>query len=104
MKRSVFLFGALAAVLSAGTSADGYQHGWKVYEKPQPGQTYGGSEASPYGPGGSESYGPGGGKSYGPGGGKSYGPGGGRSYGPGGGQSYGPGGGKNIANPWGVAD
>jgi hypothetical protein len=72
--------------------ADGYQHGWKVYEKPQPGYTYGGVETNPYGPGG--------GMSYGPGGGQSYGPGGGKSYGPGGGNSYGPGGGKNIMNPW----
>jgi hypothetical protein len=70
----------------------GYQHGWKVYEKPQPGSIYGGAEINPYGPGGSQSYGPGGGRSYGPGG--------GRSYGPGGGKSYGLGGGKNLMNPW----
>jgi hypothetical protein len=82
----------------------GYQHGWKVYKKPQPGYTYGGVETNPYGPGGSKSYGPGGGKSYGPGGAKSYGPGGGKSYGPGGGNSYGPGGGKNPLNPWRVAN
>ena len=77
-----------------------YQHGWKNYEKPQPGYTYGSRETNPYGSGGSKSYGRGGGQSYGPGGGKSYGPGGGRSYGPGGGYSYGPGGGKNLTNPW----
>ena len=95
---------ALMACISATSTAAGYQHGWKVYEKPQPGFTYGGVEANPYGPGGSRSYGPGGGMSYGPGGGQSYGPGGGRSYGPGGGNSYGPGGGLNITNPWRVAD
>jgi hypothetical protein len=82
----------------------GYQHGWKVYEKPQLGYIYSGAEVNPYGPGGSKSYGPGGGRSYGPGGGRSYGPGGGRSYGPGGGNSYGPGGGKNLLNPWTVTE
>ena len=46
---------------SATATAAGYQHGWKIYEKPQPGFTYGGVEANPYGPGGSRSYGPGGG-------------------------------------------
>ena len=95
---------ALMACISATATAAGYQHGWKVYEKPQPGFAYGGVEANQYGPGGSRSYGPGGGMSYGPGGGQSYGPGGGRSYGPGGGNSYGPGGGLNITNPWRVAD
>jgi hypothetical protein len=74
----------------------GYQHGWKVYEKPQPGYSYGGTEVNPYGPGGSKSYGPGGGKSYGQGGGK--------SYGSGGANSYGTGGGKNPLNPWEVAE
>ena len=87
---------ALMACISATATAAGYQHGWKVYEKPQPGFTYGGVEANPYGPGGSRSYGPGGGMSYGPGG--------GQSYGPGGGNSYGPGGGLNITNPWRAAD
>jgi len=77
------------------TASPGYQHGWKVYERPQPGYTYRGAELNPYGPGGS--------KSYGPGGGRSYGPGGGMSYGPGGGMSYGPGGGRNPSNPWTVA-
>jgi hypothetical protein len=90
----------LLSGLSMSALADGYQHGWKVYQNPQPGATYGTIEANPYGPGGSKSYGPGGGMSYGPGGGQSYGPGGGRSYGPGGGNSYGPGGGKNPTNPW----
>lgn len=106
MKKLFFVFTLFVFVSLASTNAvaGGYQHGWKVYEKPQPGYTYGGVETNPYGPGGSKSYGPGGGKSYGPGGGKSYGPGGGRSYGPGGGESYGPGGGKNILNPWKVAD
>lgn len=85
-----------AALTSINVNADGYQHGWKVYEKPQSGHTYGGYETNPYGPGGSQSYGPGGGKSYSLGG--------GQSYGPGGGQSYGPGGGKNPSNPWNVAD
>ena len=91
------LFFALTTTLA---QAQGYQHGWKVYEKPQPGARYSPIETNPYGPGGSQSYGPGGGNSYGPGGGKSYGPGGGNSYGPGGGNSYGPGGGKNPSNPW----
>lgn len=95
----------LAALLLMGINvfADGYQSGWKVYEKPQSGVTYGGVEANPYGQGGSQSYGQGGGKSYGAGGGQSYGEGGGKSYGAGGGNSYGPGGGKNISNPWRVA-
>ena len=84
--------------------ADGYQVGWKVYERPQPGVSYGTVETNPYGPGGSQSYGPDGGKSYAPGGGQSYGEGGGKSYGPGGGNSYGEGGGKNPLNPWRVAD
>ncbi len=74
----------------------GYQHGWKVYENPQPGASYGGVETNLYGAGGS--------KSYGAGGGGSYGAGGGRSYGAGGGYSYGAGGGKNSSNPWRVAD
>ncbi|WP_143814895.1 hypothetical protein [Magnetofaba australis] len=93
----VFIGSALGAFLISNTvNAQGYQHGWKVYEKPQAGYTYGGIETNPYGPGGSLSYGPGGGQSYGPGG--------GQSYGPGGGQSYGPGGGLNPANPWSVSD
>lgn len=104
MKKMVLAISITAALVSMNAQADGYQHGWKVYEKPQPGYTYGGSEANPYGPGGSQSYGPGGGKSYGPGGGRSYGDGGGRSYGPGGGNSYGPGGGRDPLNRWGVAD
>ena len=79
---------AVAALASMNAHADGYQHGWKVYEKPQPGSTYGGVETNPYGPGGS----------------KSYGTGGGNSYGPGGANSYGPGGGKNPLNPWAPAD
>ena len=91
----------VVVVIASATFANAqYQHGWKVYEKPQPGYTYGGFETNPYGPGGSKSYGRGGGNSYGPGGGKSYGPGGGQSYGAGGANSYGPGGGKNILNPW----
>ena len=102
--KKAFIFGVLALSVSSTALAAGYQHGWKVYERPQPGATYGGFEANPYGPGGSKSYGPGGGRSYGPGGGRSYGPGGGMSFGPGGGQSYGPGGGKNLLNPWRVAD
>jgi uncharacterized membrane protein YgcG len=69
-------------------NAEGYQHGWKVYEKPQPGYTYGSVETNPYGQGGSQSYGQGGSK----------------SYGEGGGQSYGQGGGKNPSNPWRVKD
>jgi len=101
MKRLVFTV-LIAASINA--YADGYQHGWKVYDRPQPGSSYSGVETNPYGPGGSKSYGPEGGKSYGPGGGQSYGPGGGKSYGPGGGNSYGPGGGKNLSNPWRVAD
>lgn len=104
MKKIALIIAAGAALVSINANADGYQHGWKVYENPQPGYTYGGYETNPYGPGGSQSYGPGGGQSYGPGGGQSYGPGGGQSYGPGGGNSYGPGGGKNPLNPWRVAD
>jgi len=97
MKKGALVF-AVAALVSMNANADGYgyQHGWKVYERPQPSYTYGGVEINPYGPGGS--------KSYGSGGGKSYGSGGGRSYGPGGANSYGPGGGKNLMNPWSVAD
>lgn len=95
---------AVLVLMGVNGFAGGYQSGWKVYEKPQPGVSYGGSEINPYGPGGSQSYGQGGGKSYAPGGGQSYGEGGGKSYGTGGGNSYGPGGGKNIANPWKVAD
>jgi len=100
MKKMILVLAVGAVLTSVNVNADGYQHGWKSYEKPQSGYTYGGAEANPYGPGGSKSYGPGGGNSYGPGGGKSYGPGGGNSYGPGGGNSYGPGGGKNPSNPW----
>ncbi len=102
MKRIILIIGAL--FLSLSVNAEGYQSGWKVYDKPQPGVIYGGSEANPYGPGGSKSYGAGGGRSYGAGGGRSYGAGGGRSYGAGGGNSYGAGGGKNPSNPWRVAD
>ena len=90
----------ILATLTTGAVAEGYQHGWKVYERPQPGHTYGSFETNPYGPGGSKSYGPGGGKSYGQGGALSYGPGGGKSYGPGGALNYGPGGGLNFMNPW----
>ena len=81
--KSVFMIVVLI-VASATFAHAQYQHGWKNYEKPQPGYTYGTKETGPYGPGGSKSYGPGGGK----------------SYGPGGGNSYGPGGGKNPINPW----
>jgi hypothetical protein len=95
--KKIALVMAIGAVLAAmNVNADGYQHGWKMYEKPQLGDTYRDFETSPYGLGGS--------KSYGYGGGKSYGYGGGRSYGYGGGQSYGFGGGKNPHNPWRVAD
>lgn len=103
MKKIVYIFAAIVLV-GTNVSADGYQQGWKVYEKPQAGATYGGVETNPYGAGGSKSYGAGGGQSYGDGGGKSYGTGGGQSYGTGGGNSYGEGGGKNAANPWKVAD
>ena len=96
-----FILGLSTVILLSITAhAQGYQHGWKVYDKPQAGATYGAVETNPYGPGGSKSYGPGGGNSYGPGGGKSYGAGGGKSYGAGGGNSYGERGGKNVANPW----
>ncbi len=105
MKKVVLILTVGVALASVNVNAEeGYQHGWKVYEKRQSGSTYGGVETNPYGPGGSKSYGPGGGNSYGPGGGKSYAPGGGKSYGPGGGNSYSPGGGKNVLNPWSVAD
>ena len=103
--KNLTLFLAVGAVLvSMNANAEGYQHGWKVYEKPQPGATYGSVEANPYGQGGSKSYGAGGGQSYGAGGGQSYGAGGGKSYGEGGGNSYGQGGGKNPSNPWSVKD
>ena len=100
MRRTLFL--ATAALLAASNPDANaqYQQGWKNYEKPQPGVTYGTREVNPYGPGGSQSYGPGGGNSYAPGGGRSYGPGGGNSHGPGGANSYGPGGGKDPTNPW----
>lgn len=104
MKKIALVLAFGAALTSINVKADGYQHGWKVYDKPQSGATYGGYETNPYGAGGSQSYGSGGGKSYGSGGGQSYGAGGGQSYGPGGGNSYGPGGGKNPSNPWTVAD
>lgn len=104
MRKSLLVMAVAAALVSANSHADGYQHGWKVYEKPQPGATYGTREINPYGPGGSKSYGEGGGRSYGAGGGRSYGEGGGRSYGAGGGRSYGEGGGRNPSNPWRVAD
>ena len=84
------------AFISISANAEGYQQGWKVYEKPQPGVSYGSTEINPYGAGGS--------KSYGAGGGKSYGAGGGNSYGAGGGNSYGAGGGKNPMNPWKVGE
>lgn len=104
MKRFAFVIVVGSALVSINASGEGYQHGWKVYEKPQSGATYGGRELNPYGAGGSKSYGEGGGQSYGAGGGRSYGEGGGRSYGTGGGNSYGEGGGKNPSNPWRVAD
>lgn len=65
---------------SITANAEGYQHGWKVYDKPQKGASYGSTEVNPYGAGGS------------------------KSYGAGGGNSYGAGGGKNISNPWKVAN
>ena len=88
MKKAVLIVVTVTALAGMNANAEGYQHGWKVYEKPQPGYTYGGIETNPYGQGGGQSYGPGGGK----------------SYGPGGGESYGTGGGKNVQNPWRVAD
>ena len=94
MKKIVSLF-ALTTLVSLNSNAV-YQHGWKVYDKPQPGYSYGSVEVNPYGRGGS--------KSYSSGGGRSYGAGGGRSYGAGGGNSYGIGGGKNFLNPWRVSD
>ena len=94
----------LLVLLGISANAKGYQHGWKVYEKPQAGHSYGSREINPYGKGGSKSYGEGGGRSYGKGGGNSYGEGGGKSYGKGGGNSYGKGGGKNPSNPWTVAN
>ena len=103
MKRLILVL-PLFVLLGISANAKGYQHGWKVYEKPQAGSSYGSREANPYGTGGSKSYGKGGGRSYGAGGGRSYGKGGGRSYGAGGGNSYGIGGGKNPSNPWSVAD
>ncbi len=103
MKKGIIVL-AVAAFASTTVNAEGYQHGWKVYDKPQPGYTYGGVETNPYGAGGSKSYGKGGGRSYGAGGGRSYGAGGGKSYGAGGGNSYGAGGGKNPSNRWSVAD
>ena len=89
--KSVFMIVVLI-VASATFAHAQYQHGWKNYERPQPGYTYGGRELNPYGRGGS--------KSYAPGGGRSYGQGGGMSYGLGGGNSYGLGGGKSSLNPW----
>ena len=96
MKKMTLLLSVGAVLASMNVNAEGYQHGWKVYENPQPGSTYGSVETNPYGPGG--------GKSYGEGGGQSYGQGGGKSYGEGGGESYGQGGGKNPSNPWRVRD
>lgn len=100
MKKIISVLAVTAALTSASANAVGYQHGWKVYDKPQPGYSYGSVEVNPYGAGGSKSYGAGGGRSYGVGGGNSYGVGGGKSYGAGGGNSYGIGGGKNASNPW----
>ena len=102
--KKIFLGLSIVALMSISANAEGYQEGWKTYERPQPGVPYGGYEANPYGPGGSKSYGEGGGRSYAPGGGRSYGEGGGKSYGPGGGNSYGEGGGKNPSNPWKVTE
>jgi hypothetical protein len=103
MSKTIFLvLIAVAAIVLSGSASAAYQHGWKVYENPQPGAVYGAAELNPYGPGGSKSFGPGGGQSFAPGGGGSFGPGGGESFGPGGGQSFGPGGGKNFQNPWSV--
>lgn len=80
MKKITFSLVVIALLSVNANAEDGYQHGWKVYDKPQPGASYGSVETNPYGPGGSKSYGAGGGK------------------------SYGAGGGKNAANPWHVAD
>ncbi len=68
--KNIFLGLLVTTLVGVSAYAQGYQHGWKTYDKPQPGATYGGYEANPYGPGGSKSYGPGGGNSYGEGGGK----------------------------------
>lgn len=80
MKKITFSLVVIALLSVNSNAEDGYQHGWKVYDKPQPGASYGSVETNPYGPGGS------------------------KSYGAGGGNSYGAGGGKNTANPWHVAD
>lgn len=104
MNTKMCVLAIVVAAVPVSAVAGGYQHGWKVYENPQPGAVYGSREANPYSPGGSKSYGSGGGRSYLPGGGRSYGAGGGKSYLPGGGNSYGAGGGKNPMNPWSVAD
>ena len=103
MKKIIVML-SIVALGNINVSATEYQHGWKVYDKPQSGATYTTIETNPYGAGGSKSYGAGGGKSYGAGGGQSYGEGGGKSYGVGGGNSYGAGGGKNISNPWHVVN
>ena len=99
MKKIISVLAVSVALVSISSNA-GYKHGWKVYDKPQPGYSYGSVESNPYGSGGSKSYAAGGGRSYAPGGGRSYGAGGGKSYGAGGGNSYGVGGGKNASNPW----
>jgi len=46
MKKSILVMAVAAALVSVNANADGYQHGWKVYEKPQPGYTYGGYETN----------------------------------------------------------
>ncbi len=82
--------------LGTSTRTEGYQDGWKVYEKPQAGHIYSSREISPYGSGG--------GRSVGSGGALSVGSGGGLSVGSGGALSVGSGGGRSIVNPWQVAD
>jgi len=59
MKRLVLGL-TLSVLVSISANADGYQHGWKVYDNPQSGSTYGSVETNPYGAG--NSYGEGGGK------------------------------------------
>ena len=43
---------AVVVIVASATFAHAqYQHGWKNYEKPQPGYTYGTKETNPYGHG-----------------------------------------------------
>jgi len=49
MNKIAFILAVGISSVSLNSHATEYQHGWKVYEKPQQGSSYGSVETNPYG-------------------------------------------------------